>query len=512
MSSRLLRLIGLFAVVVALAVPTTARAHPLGNFTVNRYSRIEPAGDGVRIFYVLDMAEIPTFQEKARIDADRDGRVTDTERARYAEARANELLGNLHLTLEGAPVAVRPLSQSVSFPPGQGGLETLRLEALFVASISSGGDRAIQLTYRDDNDPERLGWREIVARPGASDARIEQATVPVDDQSDELRRYSDDMLSSPLDVREARLAFVPGTARPNMVGPDAGAETRARAPSTLIERGTDVYAALAATEDLSPSVIMLSLATALVLGAVHALSPGHGKTVVAAYLVGSRGTARHALFLGATVTATHTIGVYALGLVTLYLSQYVLPERLYPVLEIASGLLVVTIGSWLLAGRLRGALARRHHDHHGHTHGHAHRDGPEHTHDHHADHSHQHSHDGSTHSHLPPGADGQPVTWRTLLALGVSGGLLPCPSALVVLLSAIALHRVAFGLLLIVSFSLGLAGVLVGIGLLLVFARDRLQRLSFGGGFATRYLPVVSAFVVMIAGLLIAAQAFPRLL
>jgi len=569
MKTRIVRLIGLFVVVLALATPGPALAHPLGSFTVNRYSRIEPAGDGVRISYVLDLAEIPTFQEQARIDADRDGQVTDVERDRYAEARAEELRRNLHLTIDGAPVDVRLLGQSVSFPPGQGGLATLRLEANLIASLASGatttagdGARAIQVTYRDDNDPGRVGWREIVAQPGSAGARIEQATVPAEDQSDELRRYPDDLLSSPLDVREARLSFVPGAVS-SVAGPDAmadlGVETRTRAASGIVGRGSDAYAALAATEDLSPPVILLSLATALVLGAIHALSPGHGKTVVAAYLVGSRGTARHALFLGATVTATHTIGVYALGLVTLYLSQYVLPERLYPALEIVSGLLVVGIGGWLLIGRLRGALDCRHRHHHepmpadGRLDRHVPAPGPERVdglvgpqptfahrsrrlHTHHADHPHTHdrvaaaahehghlgmarshdglthSHGGSTHSHLPPGADGQPVTWKSLLALGVSGGLLPCPSALVVMLSAIALHRVAFGLLLIVAFSLGLAGVLVGIGLLLVFARDRLQRVRFGGGLAARYVPVVSAFVVLVAGLLITVHAVPRLL
>jgi ABC-type nickel/cobalt efflux system permease component RcnA len=260
--------------------------------------------------------------------------------------------------------------------------------------------------------------------------------------------------------------------------------------------------------------------TALVLGALHALSPGHGKTVVAAYLVGSRGTARHALFLGATVTATHTAGVYALGLVTLLLSEYVLPERLYPILEVASGLLVVGIGGWLFASRVRDALARsnapvpalvsvpghsytptfgsRRHDH-AHNHGHGHVQEL------------VHSHGGSTHSHRPPGADGRPVTWRSLLALGVSGGLLPCPSALVVLLSAIALHRVAFGLLLIVAFSLGLAGVLVGIGLVVVYAQGVLGRVGVGGGLATRLLPLASAFLIMVAGLVITVQAVPGL-
>ncbi len=504
MSRLLLRFFSLIVAVVVLVAPSTAQAHPLGNFTVNHYSRIAPAADGVRIFYVLDLAEIPAFQERARIDADQDGQSTESEREQYADARVDELRRNLHITLDDAPADLRVLARSLSFPPGQGGLETLRLEATFQVSIPSAGDRSIRLTYRDDNDPGRIGWREIVARPGTSGTRIEQATVPADDQSDELRVYPADLLSSPPDVRQARLTFIPGTERQNTVE---------RAPSALVERGTDLYAALATVEKLSPSVLLLSLATALVLGAVHALSPGHGKTIVAAYLVGSRGTARHAMLLGATVTITHTIGVYALGLVTLYLSQYVLPERLYPILEVISGLLVVMIGGGLLAGRLRNAVAGHHRsrlelhwhqqphaDAHTHTNGHAH------------GHQHEHQHGGSTHSHLPPGADGQPVTWRSLLALGVSGGLLPCPSALVVLLSAIALHRVAFGLLLIVAFSLGLAGVLVGLGLLLVYARDRLQRLSIGGGLATRLLPVVSALFVVVAGLVITIQALPRLL
>lgn len=619
MSYRLLRLT-ILAAILTLAVPTLALAHPLGNFTVNHYSRIEPAGDGLRIFYVLDMAEIPAFQEQARIDTSGDGQVSDDEQSRYAMARAEEIRSNLHLTLDGVPTDVRLDSQSLSFPPGQGGLSTLRLEALFTASGPFGADRPLSLTYRDDNDLTRLGWREIVARPGAVGTRIEQATVPADDRTDELRSYPDDMLSSPLDIREARITFIPGT---------ASAESGWRAPSGVIDRGTDVYAALAATENLSPSVILFSLGTALVLGAFHALSPGHGKTVVAAYLVGSRGTAGHAIFLGATVTATHTAGVYALGVVTLFLSEYILPERLYPVLEVISGLLVVAVGGWLFAGRLRGALAQRsgvwarlpwlrqrddgraaqqaydhahahglahthdvahatasahahagsgdrahghsdaherasaagqtreyayasghaheqprashatveRHDHdrdpaqahehphaedsgHGHAHDHGHAHAQDHGHAHAHDHahteaaheSHTHSHGGSTHSHLPPGADGQPVTWRSLLALGVSGGLLPCPSALVVLLSAIALHRVAFGLLLIVAFSIGLASVLVAIGLLLVYARGLLERFSVGGGAATRLLPVVSAFLIMIAGLVITIQALPRLL
>ena len=475
---RWLTLAVLLGLLTAMLGPTAAAAHPLGSFTVNRYSRIEPAGDGVRVLYVLDMAEIPTFQEQPKIDTDRDGQLGDLEREQYADVLAEKLARNLELRLDGALATPRLVSRSLSFPPGQGGLPTLRLEAVYAVDLGSVvGSTPIELSYRDDNSPNRIGWREIVARPGAAGTEIRQTSVPADDQTDELRSYPEELLNSPLDLREARLSFVPGAAV-------AGTELRTEA-SRAIERGADVYAQLAAAEDLSLPVVLFSLLVAMILGALHALSPGHGKTVVAAYLVGSRGTAGHALFLGATVTATHTFGVYALGLVTLYLSQYVLPERLYPVLQIVSGLLVVGIGAGLFYGRLRGALAHRAHHHHAHDHGHAHHHGRDHDHGHsHSDHDHEHGH-----SHLPPGADGRPVTWRSLLALGVPGGLL-----------------------LIVAFSIGLAAVLVGIGLLLVYAGRFLQRLSPRPSFAARLVPATSALVIVVAGLAIALQALPQAL
>jgi nickel/cobalt exporter len=474
-----------FALLVAALAPSVASAHPLGNFTVNHYSRIEPAGDRIRVVYVLDMAEIPTFQEKPRIDPNPDA---------YADQRAEEIRQNLHLNLNGVPTQLRSEQRSLSFPEGQGGLPTLRLEAVYSAELKSDASASVDLVFRDDNDPNRIGWREIVARPGAAGTELQRSSVPTEDVTHELRQYPDGLLNSPLNVREARLSFVPGAAAARPLLASTGV--------AVLDRTRSAFAELANGAELTPTFILFALGVAIVLGAAHALQPGHGKTVVAAYLVGSRGTAKHAFFLGATVTATHTAGVYALGVVTLFLSQYILPERLYPILEIVSGLLVVGIGIYLFGSRLLVALGiRRGHDHdHAHDHGHSHAG---HTHDH-GDH-HHHDHSALSTQHSAP-------TWKSLLALGVSGGLLPCPEALMVLLITIAAHRVLFGLLLIVAFSTGLAAVLVGFGLLLVFAKSFFSRLNLSSGLVPRVLPVMSALVIVIAGGVITAQALPQVL
>ena len=297
--------------------------------------------------------------------------------------------------------------------------------------------------------------------------------------------------------------------------------------------------------------LLIAIAGSFVWGAMHAMSPGHGKTIVGAYLAGSRSTAQHAVFLGLTTTIAHTTGVFALGLVTLFASHYILPEQLYPWLSFLSGLMVVAIGLNLFISRLRSTqlfkkssfghsqagdqandehshhhLYHHNHDHaHGHTHHHDH-DHPHghtrhphreegHSHDHKPYHHHHHphreeSHSHGDHSHLPPGADGAPVTWRSLLVLGISGGLVPCPSALVVLLSAIALGRIGFGLVLVLAFSLGLAGVLTALGLLLVWGKRLFDRLPTPVGLV-RMLPTVSALFVALIGLGITTQALVQI-
>jgi ABC-type nickel/cobalt efflux system permease component RcnA len=267
-------------------------------------------------------------------------------------------------------------------------------------------------------------------------------------------------------------------------------------------------------------VVLVSLLIAAFWGAVHALTPGHGKALVAGYLVGARGRPRHAVLLGATVTVTHTAGVFALGLITLALSQFIVPESLYPWLTLVSGLLVVGVGLSVLVSRLRRGGWHSHDHAHDRVHGHGH--------GHHHDHP-RHAHgwrelgvvrmQGGAVALAPSPAPVVPVrarvaepgrdaalSSRSILGVGVAAGILPCPSALVVLLSAIALHRVGFGIVLIVAFSLGLAATVTGIGLVAVLARRAFTRFSFEGRLV-RLLPAASAFLILCVGLVLTAKA-----
>jgi nickel/cobalt exporter len=245
---------------------------------------------------------------------------------------------------------------------------------------------------------------------------------------------------------------------------------------------TDYLPRLLHQQELTPGMIAVALGVAFVLGAAHALTPGHGKTIVAAYLVGSRGTLKHAVFLGAMVTFTHTVSVFLLGLATLFLFHYVVPQNVIQVLGAVSGLSIVAIGGWMLYKRLRHEQQHRHGVHHHHHHDH----------DHHDHHHHDHHH------HVP-----DEVSWSGLVALGASGGLVPCESALVLLLSAIALRRAGLGLVLLVAFSLGLAIVLMGIGVMVIYAKNLLgARVGTDRSPFFRWMPVASAAVVLLIGLL----------
>ena len=415
--------------VAALAWPALAAAHPLGNFTINRFSRIEVPGPRLYVRYVLDMAEIPTYQA-GRIDL---------------RAYAQRIAENARLTVAGHAVKLVPLRSALAHPRGAAGLRTTRLEVVLAGPVIHG---RVPVSYHDNNFRDRIGWKEIVVGN----------TTP--STSHELRAYPKNLLQSPLDVTSAQASLAP---KP---GPDLPPSLSSGATLSAPDRVADSgFASLVGRSHLSALVILASLAAALFWGAAHALSPGHGKTIITAYLVGQRGTPAHAALLGLIVTITHTIGVFALGAVTLALSQLIVPDTLYPWLNLVSGLLVVGIGAAVLRARFR-----RHHHHH--------------------------------HHHDPP-------SLRSLLAVGVSGGLLPCPSALVVLLAAISLHRIAFGLVLILAFSAGLALTITGIGLVAVLARNTFRRIGFDGPLV-RLLPAASALVILAAGLAMTVRAFPK--
>jgi nickel/cobalt exporter len=435
---------------LALAVPAGALAHPLGNFTVNRYAGIELSGNRVYVHYAVDLAEIPSFQQGKRF---------------RRPGIAGRLARNLRLTVDGRARPLRALETRLASRPGAGGLETLRFDAVYDA-----GAGGAELTFRDLNFARRLGWQEVVVRAERG-ARIVSSTAPARSLSDALRAYPKDLLREPSDVNSAKVTFQPGALPGDP--PDLGSPPAA-------EERSNGFESLIAEEDLGAGVIVLSLVLALFWGAAHALGPGHGKAIVTAYLVGSRGSARHAFALGGIVTVTHTIGVFALGLVTLALSEFVVPEDLYPWLNLVAALLVLSVGIAVLQQRLRGRRRG-----HGHAHHHAHRH----------DHDHEHKHDAPR---------------RGLVAVGISGGLLPCPTALVVLLAAISLHRIGFGLLLIVAFSLGLASVITGIGLLAVSAKRLFSRLSIDGALVG-LLPAASAAAIVALGLVMTARSLPAL-
>ena len=488
--------------VAILLTAVSSAAHPLGNFSVNQFTWIEVGKKRVAIRYVLDMAEIPTFQLKGEIDANRDGGVSDAELDLYAEKMTPEIVSKLWLTINEEPLAIRAESRRAELQESAGGLQTMRLE-WELAGEPADRSPVSRARFENRNFAERIGWNEIVLRP-VGGINIFEANAFGSSLSDELKAYPPDNLAAPLAERAANFAFSMNAVPENAV-PLADRDGQ---KSAAVEK--DRLAELINVPEITPAIALFGLLVAFALGALHAMSPGHGKTVVGAYLVGSRGTVRHAAFLGLTVTITHTLGVFALGLVTLFASSYILPEKLMPFLSFVSGLLVLYIGLTMFKSRLLAALgwetAGHHHHHHEHPPGHEHHDHSHHGHERH-DHSHHehahdsltHTHDGHTHSHLPP----DEISWKSLLALGVSGGLLPCPSALVLMLSAISMGRTGYGLVLTIAFSFGLAATLTGVGLVFLYV----GKLFAGGRLAenriVKTLPIASAFVIACIGAVI---------
>jgi nickel/cobalt transporter (NicO) family protein len=477
------------ALLAAGAAP--AAAHPLGNFTVNLYSGLRVQPDRLVVDHVLDLAEIPAFQTRQAIDGDHDGRVSDAEATAWRDRECQRLAARLRATLDGRTLRLAATgSATLSFPRGAGGLPTLRLECVMAAPllVRRGGH---DLTYADANLPGRVGWREITAV--GDGATLEAADVPTGSASGRLTAYPEDQLRSPLDRRQAAVRFHPGGQRAAASDPTAAPGATGRRG---VDRATAAFTALVAERRFTLGFAAVAVLLAVLLGAAHALAPGHGKTVMAAYLVGLRGSLRQAVTIGATVTVTHTAGVLLLGL-ALTASRAVASERVYPWLGLASGLLLATVGAALVARALTG---HRHHP--GHHHG-----PPDHGHRHHG------------HDHGPAGqagAVGGPLGRRGLVALGLAGGLVPSPSAVVVLLGGIAIGHAWFGVALVLAYGAGMAATLTGIGLLLAHARGRIDRRLAGSAGsllarAGRLLPVATAALIVAVGLALAAQGAAQL-
>jgi nickel/cobalt exporter len=491
----------------------TLLAHPMGNFSVSHYAKLQPSAKGVELEYVLDLAEIPTFEMLRDWKMDRTAPQSELES--HAATQARLWLKNLEITLDGKAVHPKLESVNAAIADGAGNLPILRITAY--AHIDAHGGK---LKYEDHNYAQRAGWKEIVVDHGKG-VTVSQASQTNLDVSKGLTQYpADPTIAPPQDLR-AEITWTAPLPAPTLIvavakpvpvtepviqqivqpklappAPAPATLTAKGAPAGSVTRG-DYLSRFLHTRELTPWMIFLALGAAFILGSAHAFTPGHGKTIVAAYLVGSRGTLKHAAFLGAIVTLTHTMVVFALGLATLFLFNYVVPERVTEILGALSGISIAVIGGWMLYKRLHTRADNGHTHRHGHGHSHTHgRHGQVHSHG-----SHIHSHGSHSHSHVPV-----EMSWKGLMALGASGGLVPCESALVLLLGAIALGRVGLGLLLLLSFSLGLAIVLMAIGVAVLYAKNLIPESRRSSNHPLiRWASIASPAVVLVIGILMTA-------
>ncbi|MFG3037203.1 nickel/cobalt transporter [Streptomyces sp. NPDC048330] len=536
---------GLLITACCLTTPAAAApAHPLGNFTVNYHTGLVLHPDHIDATVIVDRAEIAALQERPRIDTDGDNTLTAAETTRYATARCTALAGQLDLRTPAGPARWSPRAAQLTWEAGEAGLKTSRLTCAYTtaAPLERGGDVSVRTAY----DTTRIGWREITAK-GAGLA-ITGTDLPATSPTDQLRRYPPDPLATPLDQRTAELRTTPSADPPAtsvLPGPPVVGQT--------VDRVAAWFDSLVARRELTVPVGLLALLLALVLGASHALLPGHGKTIMAAHLAGRRGTRRDAVTVGATVTLTHTAGVLVLGL-ALPAATHLAGETVLAWLGTISGLIVTAIGLWLLTRALRNDPDHQHHHHGHHTHHHHH--GPGH-HNHNHDHDHDHERDhhpgpapsagpvpaartgppeaasgntrtrtltapapasvqGDPHHHASSGRTQarSPGARRGLIGMGIAGGLVPSPSALVVLLGAVALGRTAFGVLLVLAYGLGMAATLTLAGLLLLHVKDRIRTLGDSHPRARRLVdtaarvgPTATSCLVVLVGIGLTARA-----
>lgn len=429
---------------IALVPAGEATSHPLGNFTVNRYDGVVVSPGQLRVDHVEDLAEIPATQVMPRIER--------VGMRSWAEERCEDAARGSRLRVDGRAAELRVEGSRAVTRGGQAGLPTLRVEC----ELGTPLPRATELTARFDAaaGPSGPGWREVTAQGDRMTLR--GSDVPEVSVSKRLSHYPERLLDSPPREDSATLRITPG-------GP-ALSEEKPEAPASVLPRGADRWTqaltGLVARHDLTTGFAGLALAIALLLGALDAIAPGHGKTLMAATAAArGRASLRDVLPLAASVTVTHTLGVTALGL--LVAGGSAAAPSVIAWLGVVSGVLVLGAGALLV----RRAWWRRRHTHH--------------------------------HHHPPP-------SLRGALFLGFAGGLVPSPSAVVVLVGAAALGEAWFGLLLVLAYGVGLAVTLTAAGFLVVRVGSLAGRRVHGPRWlhrAThRFLPLGSAFVVVALG------------
>ena len=524
------------AAALTTLIPATALAHPLGNFTINHYAEVRIEPDRVLLDVVIDQAEIPTFQARFDFDLDGDATLSDEEIDAGRVTACEALAPSLALTAAGRPVALRLVEAGLSFPLGVGGLATMRQVCTFEAPLVDGvASDGIDLGFTDGSFSERAGWREIVATGSGITLEAVTGELRAAGVSDRLLAYPEDRIASPLadtalvvhatpggltlpdlDVPDAQPVAAPSPAASTGPSPAASASAGAPVDPTPAPTRVSVPGGVSAAElpgifrqaDLTPLVVLVSLAVAAALGAGHALTPGHGKTLMAAYLVGTRGSARHAVGLGAAVSLSHPVGILILAAVVVAATDVVAPDVIVRWAPVVAAVSIVLIGGWMLVGEMRRRRSLSLETAQGDDHGHDHPRGNDHGHDHPHGHDHGHHH-GHDHDHGHEHAPATTITWRSLFLLGLAGGLIPSTSALLILLGSIAAGRPAFGLVLVVAFGFGMAAVMSGIGLLLVTARDRVDRVGAGAGLTRirEAVPLAASVIVLSFGVVLTAQA-----
>jgi len=459
-----------------MALPAAALAHPLGNFTINHLAKVRVDGAHLHVRYVLDIAEIPTFQIMRERSSQ--GAWNGATLQAWADAEVERVRLGLHVEADGKRLALTSLGAHARLRPGAGGLPILYWTDDLVAELTPSLEHRIAIADRVYQD-RRIGWKDITIGPQTEPTR-------------ELQVYPSAAIASPRAITSA--SFVSSSAGlVSQIRLEAGFPTAGQNSTSLVRQ--TLLSEMFLQTDQGPFWILITMLAAFAFGTLHAIEPGHGKALLAFTLVGARATSKQAAILALSLTFAHTIGVIAFGIVLSFATAFV-PETIYPWITLVSGVAIAIVGGRALIRCVRSLQPFAHAHAHAHPHAHPHEHAHEHGYAHEVDHG---------HSHAIPGT--QPLNFGSAVWAALSGGVAPCPAAIILLIAAVNSHRIGYGLVLIVIFGFGLAAVLTGLGLAVVHgaawiaSSGKYQRVA-------QYGPLASAALISIVGSVLLGQGF----